>query len=109
MKIANCVDLKEHEERDGAPLSNTVAFVATWIAWQALGGFNSQEGRQLASVVTSVEDGVFRRALSVLPDELSTAKGLGWDTSSSHAIVPKSDLMYQLSKSSSEIIGVSNM
>ena len=51
MTIARCLELKEYEKREGAHESNTIGFVATKIAWQALGGFDSPEGRRLAKTV----------------------------------------------------------
>jgi hypothetical protein len=61
MTIARCLELKEYEQRKGAPQSNTIAFVATKVAWQALGGFNSPEGRRLARVVKSATNMVFQK------------------------------------------------
>jgi hypothetical protein len=58
--IARCLELKEHEQREGAPQSNTIAFVATKVAWQALGSFNSPEGERLARVVRSHTNTVFQ-------------------------------------------------
>ena len=54
LKITKCLEFKLHAQREGAPESNTIAFVATKVAWQALGGFNSPEGRKLAKVVKSM-------------------------------------------------------
>lgn len=54
MVIAKCLELKEYERREGVYESNTIAFVATKIAWQALGGFDSPEGRRLAKSVNEV-------------------------------------------------------
>ncbi|KAF1924045.1 uncharacterized protein M421DRAFT_425230 [Didymella exigua CBS 183.55] len=51
--IAKCLELKEHAKREGAHKSNTISFVATNIAWQALGGFDSPEGRRLAKTVST--------------------------------------------------------
>ncbi|CAO2653382.1 Nn.00g027930.m01.CDS01 [Neocucurbitaria sp. VM-36] len=65
MKIARCLELKEYEMREGAPQSNTITFVATKVAWQALGGFNTVEGRRLAQVVRSAVNGVFTRPYSL--------------------------------------------
>jgi hypothetical protein len=58
--ITRCLELKEHEQRKGAPPSNTIAFVATKVAWQALGGFDSPEGQRLANSVMSATNTVFR-------------------------------------------------
>ncbi|KAJ8115351.1 hypothetical protein OPT61_g2983 [Boeremia exigua] len=58
MTIARCLELKEYEKRDGVYESNTISFVATKIAWQALGGFDSPEGRRLARTVDRVLDPV---------------------------------------------------
>lgn len=58
MTIAKCLELKEYEKREGAHESNTIGFVATKIAWQALGGFNSPEGRRLAKTVSIHLNGV---------------------------------------------------
>jgi hypothetical protein len=58
MTIAKCLELKEYEKREGAHESNTIGFVATKIAWQALGGFNSPEGRRLAKTVSTHLNGV---------------------------------------------------
>jgi hypothetical protein len=60
MNIAKCLELKEYEKRQGGPESNTIGFVATKVAWQALGGFNTPEGRKLAQVVRSAVNGVYR-------------------------------------------------
>ncbi|KAF2994687.1 hypothetical protein E8E13_002189 [Curvularia kusanoi] len=49
--IAKCLELKELERLNGTYESNTIAFVTTKIAWQALGGFDSPEGRRLAKTV----------------------------------------------------------
>lgn len=59
IKILKCLELKSYEQREGAPESNTIGFVATKVAWQALGGFNSPEGRKLAKVVKAATNGVF--------------------------------------------------
>ncbi|KAI4629238.1 uncharacterized protein J4E87_003500 [Alternaria ethzedia] len=67
MKIAKCLELKEYEQREGAPQSNTIAFVAIKVAWQALGGFNSPEGQRLAHTVKSATNSVFARG-STLSD-----------------------------------------
>lgn len=59
IKIMKSLELKAYEQRTGAPESNTIGFVATKVAWQALGGFHSPEGRKLAKVVKSAVNGVF--------------------------------------------------
>ena len=61
MSIAKCLELKEYEQREGAPQSNTIAYVAIRMAWQALGGFDSPEGRRLAYVVNSATNLVFQQ------------------------------------------------
>jgi hypothetical protein len=43
MTIARCLELKAHEKEEGAPESNTIAFVVTKVIWQALGGFDLTE------------------------------------------------------------------
>lgn len=53
MTIAQCLELKEYSKREGGHESNTIGFVATKVAWQALGGFDSPEGQQLARTVES--------------------------------------------------------
>ncbi|KAF3040662.1 hypothetical protein E8E12_002345 [Didymella heteroderae] len=58
MTIAKCLELKEYEKREGAHESNTIGFVATKIAWQALGGFDSPEGRRLAKTVSTHLNGL---------------------------------------------------
>ncbi|KAH7082485.1 hypothetical protein FB567DRAFT_107256 [Paraphoma chrysanthemicola] len=60
INIATCLGLKEYEQRQGGAESNTIAFVATQMAWQALGGFNTPEGRKLAQVVRSAVNGAYR-------------------------------------------------
>jgi len=60
LKIAQCLKLKEYEKRQGAPESNTIGYVATKIAWQALGGIDSDEGRELARVVKTAVDHVYK-------------------------------------------------
>ncbi|XPS81438.1 hypothetical protein M3J09_013375 [Ascochyta lentis] len=58
MSIAKCLELKEYEKREGAHESNTIGFVATKVAWQALGGFDSPEGRRLAKTVNTALNAV---------------------------------------------------
>jgi hypothetical protein len=60
MKIATCLELKGHDEQEGAAESNAMSFVATKIAWQALGGLGTPEGRRLARVVRSSVNGLYR-------------------------------------------------
>jgi hypothetical protein len=60
MKIATCLELKGHDEQEGAAESNAMSFVATKIAWQALGGLSTPEGRKLARVVGSSVNGLYR-------------------------------------------------
>lgn len=76
-KIAKCLELKEYEKRMGVAESNTIGFVATKVAWQALGGFETPEGRRLARVVKSAVNGVYRS-----PWEAQLART---DTSRAHA------------------------
>ncbi|KAF2824687.1 hypothetical protein CC86DRAFT_383488 [Ophiobolus disseminans] len=59
-KIASVLEIKECEKREGFAESNTIGFVATKVAWQALGGFSTPEGRRLARAVGSAVDGVSR-------------------------------------------------
>jgi hypothetical protein len=59
IKILRAFELKVYEQRTGGPESNTIGFVATKVAWQALGGFYSPEGRKLAKVVKSASNGLF--------------------------------------------------
>jgi len=68
MKIATCLELKEYEKREGVAESTTIGFVATKVAWQALGGFNTPEGRRLARVVRSAVNGVYRAPRDSTPD-----------------------------------------
>ncbi|KAF2708736.1 hypothetical protein K504DRAFT_467970 [Pleomassaria siparia CBS 279.74] len=58
-KMTKCLELKTYEQREGAPQSNTIGFVATKVAWHALGAFQSPEGRKLAKVVKKAVNGVF--------------------------------------------------
>lgn len=51
--ISKCLELKEYENREGAHGSNTIGFVAIKMAWHALGGFDSPEGRRLAQNVNT--------------------------------------------------------
>lgn len=59
LKIVRCLELKEYEKREGNAESNTIGFVATKVAWEALGGFSSPEGRRLARIVKSAANGTF--------------------------------------------------
>jgi hypothetical protein len=59
VKIARCMELKEYGRREGFAESNTIWFVATRIAWQALGGFDTPQGRKLAQVVESSANSVY--------------------------------------------------
>jgi hypothetical protein len=67
LKIAKCLELKEYEKREGAPESNTIGYVATKIAWQALGRINSDEGRELARVVKTAVDHIYKSPMGVPP------------------------------------------
>ncbi|KAF2845826.1 hypothetical protein T440DRAFT_483013 [Plenodomus tracheiphilus IPT5] len=58
-KIARCMELRQYELMIHALESNTIAFVATKIAWQTLGRFESPEGLRLATMVGKAVDGVF--------------------------------------------------
>jgi hypothetical protein len=58
-KIIESLERKLFEKANGAPESNTIGFVATKVAWQALGGFSSPEGRKLARVVKNTVNGIF--------------------------------------------------
>jgi hypothetical protein len=60
MKIVECLELKELEKQEGLAESNTISIVATRIAWQALGGFDTLEGKSLARVINSSVNGVHR-------------------------------------------------
>lgn len=59
IKIVRCLEQKGFDKREGGSESNTIAFVATKIAWEALGGFSSPEGRKLARIVKSAANGTF--------------------------------------------------
>jgi hypothetical protein len=63
VKIARCMELKEYGRREGFAESNTIWFVATRIAWRALGGFDTPQGRKLAQVVMTSANNVYE-----LPD-----------------------------------------
>lgn len=52
-KIATCLELKETEVRQGMHIPNTLGSMATKVAWQALGGFSTPEGRRLARAMRS--------------------------------------------------------
>jgi hypothetical protein len=65
--IAHCLELKEYEKRRGAPQSNTIAFIAIKLAWQTLGRFDSPEGQQLAQVVGSAINKIFRADAQARP------------------------------------------
>ena len=51
MTIVKCLELKDQMMRESAQTSNTIGFVATKVAWQAIGSFDSPEGRRLAKTV----------------------------------------------------------
>lgn len=59
IKIVRCLELRQFKKREGGAESNTIGFVATKVAWEALGGFSSPEGRRLARVVKSAANGIF--------------------------------------------------
>ena len=59
LKIIHCLEVKSFEKTRATSEANTIGFVATKVAWQALGGFSSPEGRKLARVVKRVVNGVF--------------------------------------------------
>ncbi|KAH7135540.1 hypothetical protein B0J11DRAFT_564862 [Dendryphion nanum] len=58
VKILKSLQLKISDQSSGGPESNTVTYVATKIAWEALGGIHSPEGRKLARLVRQTASGV---------------------------------------------------
>ena len=60
--ITQCMELKKHEMCNGAPQSNTIASVATKVAWQALGGFDSPEAHRLGNVIKSSVNGFIQQS-----------------------------------------------
>lgn len=72
MKIAKCLELKQYEQRKSATQSNTIAFVATKVAWQALGEFNSPGGQRLAKAVQSSMNGIFQQPRTSYQKQSST-------------------------------------
>jgi hypothetical protein len=61
-QIVKCLELKEIEKQESSAESNTISLVATKIVWQAVGGFDTLEGKALARVVMSSVNGVYRRS-----------------------------------------------
>jgi hypothetical protein len=59
LEIIKNLEFKVTQQRLGAPESNTIGFVATKVSWQALGGSNTPEGRELASVVKKSVNNIF--------------------------------------------------
>lgn len=70
IKITKCLEIKQHEQSEGAPLSNTIAFVAIKVAGQALGGFDSPEGRRLAHAINTSTNAVFRNPSGISGETL---------------------------------------
>jgi hypothetical protein len=60
LKIAKSLQLKGHEMQANVVESNTISFVATKIAWQALGRFETPEGQELARVVKSAVNSLYK-------------------------------------------------
>lgn len=73
MKIATCLELKEYEKREGVAESNTIGFVATRVAWQALGSFDTPEERRLARIIRSSVNGVYRSPFDLLSGSIDTS------------------------------------
>lgn len=59
VKILGCLQLESINNREGPAEQNTIAFAATKVAWQALGGFSSSEGRKMSRVIKSTRNNVF--------------------------------------------------
>ncbi|KAF2020475.1 hypothetical protein BU24DRAFT_403585 [Aaosphaeria arxii CBS 175.79] len=57
--LMKSVELKLFEQSTGAFESNTIGFVATKIAWQAIGGYHTPEGRRLAKLIRKNAKGIF--------------------------------------------------
>ncbi|KAF1979312.1 hypothetical protein BU23DRAFT_595224 [Bimuria novae-zelandiae CBS 107.79] len=72
LRIIECLELKGHEKREGSGESNTIAFVATKVAWETLGGFGSAAGRRLARAVKAAAKGLFAVGAWDEPKELTT-------------------------------------
>jgi hypothetical protein len=83
IKIVKCLELKELEKEEGLAQSNTIGVIATKIAWQALGGFNTLEGKSLARIIKSSVNGVYRlpgETLSISATVKSSSETLGCAT-----------------------------
>lgn len=59
LRIVKCLELNAYGKREGNSVANTIGFVATKVAWETLGGFNSPGGRRLSRAVKAAANGVF--------------------------------------------------
>ncbi|KAL5416527.1 hypothetical protein PMIN03_002073 [Paraphaeosphaeria minitans] len=74
LRIVKCLEMKAYEKREGSGESNTIGFVATKVAWETLGGFNSPGGRRLSRAVKAAANGVFAVGAWDEPDELPESR-----------------------------------
>ncbi len=65
-KIANCLVFKYQAHRRGVIEANTIGFVATKVAWEALGKFESPEARKLAQAVKATVNTALMRPYGVI-------------------------------------------
>jgi hypothetical protein len=59
LKIVHCLEYKTFKKANASSEANMIGFIATKLAWQALDGFNSPEGRKLARLVKILATEVF--------------------------------------------------
>lgn len=75
LRIVTCLEPKAHDLREGSGESNTIVFIATKIAGETLGGFNSSGGRRLSRTVKAAANGVFAVGAWDAPEELLASFG----------------------------------
>lgn len=59
MRIIRCLELKADRKHEGSGESNTIAFIATKVAWQTLGGSTTPAGSKLSHIVKGATKGFF--------------------------------------------------
>ncbi|KAL1600606.1 hypothetical protein SLS60_006992 [Paraconiothyrium brasiliense] len=88
LRIIRCLELKAYDKREGSGESNTIGFVATKVAWETLGGFNSPAGRRLSRVVKASANGVFAVGAWDEPEELPEKTASSYPSRSIQRIAP---------------------
>ncbi|KAJ4360848.1 uncharacterized protein N0V89_001415 [Didymosphaeria variabile] len=109
LRIVRCLELKAYDKREGSGESNTIGFVATKVAWETLGGFNSPAGRRLSRVVKASANGVFAVGAWDEPEELLELTASSYATGKIQRIVPLVQEQTTMASSNYKVIELINV